>query len=75
MARDNSRETRRRTQDLNLIEERIRSQEAAVQKLSRELQKAGETQAFDRLNKLSNQFAQAQAALDQLMEDWEKAAT
>ena len=74
LAHDNSRETRRRTETLNLIEERIRSQEAAVQKLSQELQKAGETQAFDRLNQLSTQFAQAQAALDRLMEEWEKIA-
>ena len=74
MAHDNSRETRRRAQALDLLEGRIREQETAVQKLSRELQRAGENQAFDRLNQLSSQFAQAQAALDQLMEEWEKTA-
>jgi hypothetical protein len=57
-----------------MLEERIREQENTVQRLSRELQKAGESLAFERLNQLSSQFAQAQANLDQLMAEWEKTA-
>ncbi|MCE1254405.1 MAG: ATP-binding cassette domain-containing protein [Anaerolineae bacterium] len=74
MARDNSKETRRRTQAMDQLEERIRQQESAVQKLSFELQKAGEKEAFDRIQKLSVEFARAQANLDSLMEEWEKIA-
>ena len=74
MTHDNSRDTRRRAQTLDLLEGRIREQETAVQRLSRELQKAGETLSFERIKALSSQFAKAQAALDQLMEEWEKTA-
>ena len=64
LLRDNSKETRQRAQSLEMLEERIREQETAIQRLSSELQKAGQTQAFERINKLSWQVAQAQAALD-----------
>ncbi len=74
MAHDNSKETRRREQSLNLVEERIREQEAAVQRLSSDLQKAGKSQSYDRMHHLSNQLAKAQATLDDLMAEWEKLA-
>ena len=61
-------------QSLALIEERIREQEHAIQRLSGELQKAGQAQHHEKAHKLSWQVAQAQAALDQLMSEWEKLA-
>jgi ATP-binding cassette subfamily F protein 3 len=74
MLRDNSKETRQRATSLALVEERIREKELAIQQLSSELQRAGEKQAYDRIHKLSNQVAQAQAALESLMSEWEKLA-
>jgi ATP-binding cassette, subfamily F, member 3 len=75
LARDNSKDTRRRMQSLDLIEERIRSQEAALHKLTRELHRAGELGALDQMHKLSWQAAKAQADLENLIEEWEKIAT
>ena len=49
-------------------------QEVAIQRLSVELQKAGAAHASDRVQKLSWELAKAQAALDQLMVEWEKVA-
>ena len=70
LVRDNSRETRRRVQNLNLIEERIREQESTLQCLSAELQKAGGGQ-FERVQELGWQVAKAQARLEELMQEWE----
>ena len=70
LVRDNSKDTRRRDQDLNLVEERIREQESTLQSLSTELQKAGNGQ-FDRLQDLGWQVASAQARLEELMQEWE----
>jgi ATP-binding cassette, subfamily F, member 3 len=74
MLRDNSKETRQRAQSLAQLEERIREQEHTIQRLSGELERAGAGNSFDRMNKLSWQVAQAQAALDHLMSEWEKLA-
>lgn len=74
MLKGNDRETKRRIEALNQLEDRIREQEGAIQKLSRELQKAGEKQSFERVNQLSWQVAHAQATLDNLMSEWEKLA-
>ena len=74
MVRDNSRETRRRQEELNKVEERIRTQEAALQKLSRELQRAGGKQSYERLHELSWQVSKTQATLDELMTQWERLA-
>ena len=74
LARDNSRETRQRMQSLEMIEERIREQENAIQRLSGELQKAGVAQHHEKVHKLSWQVAQAQAALEKLMSEWDKLA-
>jgi hypothetical protein len=75
LVRDNSKETRQRVQSLALLEERIRQHEATIQRLSRELQRAGEAQSFEKVHQLSWQIAQSQAALDELMSEWEKVAT
>ena len=72
MVRDNSQETRRRQQALELVEGRIREQELAIKRLSKELQIAGPKQSYEVVHRLSNQVAQAQAALDNLMSEWEK---
>jgi ATP-binding cassette subfamily F protein 3 len=74
MIRDNSKQTRQRVLDLAMLEERIREKEKDIQRLSGELQKAGQAGTFDRINKISWQVAQAQAALESLMSEWEKLA-
>ncbi len=74
LARDNSKETRRRMLSLSLLEEKIREHEASIQRLSSELQRAGDAQNYERAHKLSWQIAQAQNALEQLMGEWEKLA-
>ena len=74
LLRGNDRETRRRAQSISMLEERIRKQEMTVQRLSGEVQKAGEAQALERVHELSWQLAQAQAALESLMDEWEKVA-
>ncbi len=73
MVRDNSKETKRRTEALSMIEERIREQETAIQRLSAELQRTNGSN-YDRLQKLSWQLAQSQAKLESLMGEWEKLA-
>ncbi len=70
--RDNSKDTRQRTQALDQVEGRIREKEQQVQRLSSALQKAGSARAFERVNQLSWQVAEAQAALENLMTEWEK---
>ncbi len=75
MVRDNSQETRRRQQALELVEGRIREQETLLKRLSKELQVAGPKQSYEVVHQLSNQVAQAQAALENLMNEWEKLTT
>jgi ATP-binding cassette subfamily F protein 3 len=74
LVRDNSKETHKRTQNLERVEERIREQEQALQRLSSEMQKAGRSQSFDRVHQLSWQVSKAQATLDELLTEWEKLA-
>ena len=74
MERDNSKETRRRQQRLDLVEERIREKETTMQRLSHQLQEAGKRSDFDQMHKISWQVAQTQAALEELMGEWEKLA-
>ncbi len=74
MVRDNSLETRRRAQALEMLEERIRQQESSLKRLSGELEKAGKQAAFERIHDLSWQIARVQADLDGLMTEWEKLA-
>jgi ATP-binding cassette subfamily F protein 3 len=72
MARDNSRETRRRQQALSRLEERIRTQEQAVQRLSQELHHSGSSKGYEMLTELSWKYAKAQAELEKLTGEWEK---
>jgi ATP-binding cassette subfamily F protein 3 len=73
LVRDNSKDTRQRTQNLDQIEERIRAQENTLQRLSTEMQQTGEGQ-YERLQELGWQVARAQARLEELMQDWEMLA-
>jgi ATP-binding cassette, subfamily F, member 3 len=72
LQRDNSKQTRQRAQTLTLLEDRIREKETTIQRLSAELQKAGQAGAFERAHTIGWQVAEAQAALDFLMAEWEK---
>ncbi|HNZ13162.1 MAG TPA: ABC-F family ATP-binding cassette domain-containing protein [Anaerolineaceae bacterium] len=72
--RGNDKEERRRVQALNLLEERIHEQETRIQRLSSELQRAGQSQAFERIQKLSREIGQAQTTLEELISEWEKLA-
>ena len=74
MARDNSRDTRRREERLNLLEGRIHAQENTLRKAIHDLQQAGEKGAYEKIHQLSWQVSQAQAGLDELMAEWEKLA-
>jgi ATP-binding cassette subfamily F protein 3 len=74
LMRDNSKETRQRALDLSLLEDRIHEKEKEIQHLSNELQKAGQVGAFEKMTKISDQVAQAQATLENLISEWEKIA-
>jgi ATP-binding cassette subfamily F protein 3 len=74
LARDNSRETRKRQEALSLIEKRIRDAELAVQRIASEMQRPGNRWSYEQIREMSTQYAQAQAKLESLMGDWEKLA-
>lgn len=74
LIRMDSREARRKVESLALVEGRIHEKEIEIQRIYRALQQASEKQTFDKMQQLSHQLAQAQAALDQFMEEWEKLA-
>ncbi len=70
LARDNSKETRKRTLHLEQLEERIRLKEKEIQHLSIDLQKAGSRGAFESMHSISSQLAAAQAKLDEYLQEW-----
>jgi ATP-binding cassette subfamily F protein 3 len=74
LLRGDSRESRKRLQNLALLEERIHQQETAIRRLSGELQRAGKDKAFERMRQISQQVAREQAALENLMQEWEQVA-
>ncbi|HWQ46731.1 MAG TPA: ABC-F family ATP-binding cassette domain-containing protein [Longilinea sp.] len=74
LARDNSKQTRQRTQTLSLLEDRINEQETLIQHLTREVQAAGQAHAYEKARQLGLDVAKAQAKLEELMEEWEKVA-
>ncbi len=75
LVRQDSTEARRKVETLDRLEERIRKQEFSLQGLTGELQNAGRHKSFEHLHEISQRIAQAQAALDGLMEEWERLAT
>jgi ATP-binding cassette subfamily F protein 3 len=74
MARDNSKDTRRREERLDLLEGRIHTQENILRKAIHDLQKAGENGVYEEINQLGINVSKAQAVLDDLMAEWEKLA-
>src|SRR5512145_453115 len=74
LARDNSRETRKRQEALGRIEERIREQEEKVKRLASEMQYPGKRWSYDQIQAKSTEYAKAQARLEELMGEWEKLA-
>jgi ATP-binding cassette, subfamily F, member 3 len=74
MLRIDSREAKKKAENLARVEERIHEKEGEVQRLYSALQQASEKQAFDRLNQLSSDLALAQAKLEEYMSEWEKLA-
>jgi len=65
---------RKKAEAIAQVEGRIQDKESEVQRLYSAIQQASEKQAFEKVRQLSDQLAQAQAALDQYMLDWEKLA-
>jgi ATP-binding cassette subfamily F protein 3 len=65
---------KKRMQAMQRVEENIRLQETAIQRLTQEMQRAGTQQAHDKVHQLSWKVAQAQSTLDDLMVEWEKLA-
>jgi ATP-binding cassette subfamily F protein 3 len=74
LARDNSRETRKRQEALSRIENRIREAELSVQRIASEMQRPGNRWSYEQIHTMSTQYAQAQARLEELMGEWEKLA-
>jgi hypothetical protein len=72
MVRNNSQDTRRLQQSLEKLENRIREQELAVQRISRELHHASSSKGFVVINDLSWKYARAQAELEKLTGEWEQ---
>jgi ATP-binding cassette, subfamily F, member 3 len=74
--RVDDKETRKRVQAMDRLEEDIQEQEATIRHLSGELQKAGagNGKGFEHLHQLSWKVAKAQARLEELMAEWEKLA-
>ncbi len=74
LARDNSKETRKRQQALTRLEDRIREKEMDLQHLSKALQKPTANQAYKKLHAISLAYARAQSEMEELMEEWEEMA-
>jgi len=66
---------KKRMEAMQRVEENIRQQETAIQRLTQEMQRAGTQQAHDKVHQLSWKVAQAQSTLDDLMVEWERLAT
>ncbi len=81
MQRDNNQATRLRVLEMGQVEQRISETEKSIQRLSRELDRAaarsasGERKAYEQVNQLGLEIAQAQSRLEELIGDWEKLAT
>jgi ATP-binding cassette subfamily F protein 3 len=75
LLRLDSKEARKKAESLARVEERIHAKESEVQRLHSAIQQASAKQAFNKMHELSWELAQAQAALDQFMVEWEKLAS
>ncbi len=72
LLRGDSFTARKQIEALERLESRIHEQEALVQKLSHRLQTTRQPQAYEHIQELSLQVAQAQVELDRLMGEWER---
>jgi ATP-binding cassette, subfamily F, member 3 len=75
MVRDNSKATRRREQNLALVEQRIREAENNLKQLATEMQRPENRKSFETINQLGWQAANYQTQLDNLLSEWDKLST
>jgi ATP-binding cassette subfamily F protein 3 len=74
MARDNSKETRKKQQALSRLEDRIQEKELSMRLLTKALQRAGMDHPHLRHRELGAAYAQTQDEMEDLMTEWEKLA-
>ena len=67
-------ERRRQVEALQQVESRIAEKEAQLESLSTALQKATEVETFDKIQRLSKEYSDTEAALATLMTQWETLA-
>ena len=67
-------EQRRRAEALSLLENQIAETEEKLSDIMLNLQKATEAQTFDKIQNLSSAYAETEAALEELMAQWETLA-
>ncbi len=73
--RGDDHKTRKRLENMSMLEERIRQQEKMIQALSRDLQSAGQLDDYVRVQAISWDIASAQNHLEDLMGEWEQIAS
>ena len=71
LARDNSKETRKRQQALERLEARIQEKEQTMRRLNKALQRSGNNDPYEQVHQLSQDFARAQSEMEDLMTEWE----
>jgi ATP-binding cassette subfamily F protein 3 len=65
---------KKRAQSTVVIEEQIQQLERALDRLGRDLQAAGQSGAFDKIQRLSAEYAAQQGKLERLLAEWERTA-
>lgn len=65
-------EQRRLEEALTAVEDEIEAAELKLKRVSEDLQKATEAQSFDKIQSLSQAYAEAQSNLEELLNRWEK---
>lgn len=66
-------EQRKRAEALAALEDKVHQAEQRLQAITAQLQEATEIAAFDKIQSLSIEYEQAQASLEQLVQEWEEA--
>lgn len=72
--RGNEKATRKRVQNLQLLEERIRDDELALHRLYAEMQRSAAANNSQRTRELGDQIAKKQASIEALITEWEQLA-
>jgi ATP-binding cassette subfamily F protein 3 len=70
----NGNRQKKRTERIREIEGEISRLETTLDELSKQLQRAGEKEAFDKMQSLGLEYASTEAQLEALMNEWEKLA-